>query len=61
MGRKNKNEGFGIILVGMALILFVLFLMIIPVMPFELTVVEQSLMYLFAFMLLMGGVALMLK
>lgn len=61
MGRKNRNEGFGMILIGMALLLFVLFLMIIPVLPFQVTVIEQSLLYLFAFLLLMGGLALVIK
>ena len=61
MSKKNRNEGFGLILIGMALIMFVLFLMMIPVLPFEITVTEQSLMYLFAFMLLMSGLALVIK
>lgn len=59
--RKDRHEGFGLILVGMGLLMFVLFLMIIPVLPFEVTAVEQSLLYLFAFLMLMGGLALMIK
>lgn len=61
MARKSRNEGFGMILIGMALLLFVLFLMIIPALPFEITVIEQSLLYLFAFLLLIGGLTLTLK
>jgi len=61
MGRKNRNEGFGMILIGMALLLFVLFLMLIPALPFQITALEQSLLYLFAFLLLMGGLALVIK
>lgn len=61
MGRKNRNEGFGMILIGMALLLFVLFLLLIPALPFQVTVIEQTLLYLFAFLLLMGGLALVIK
>lgn len=61
MARKSKNEGFGMILIGMALLMFVLFLMIIPALPFEITVIEQALLYLFAFMLMMSGLVFVMR
>lgn len=61
MARRHNNEGFGIALIAMSMILFVLFLMLIPTIPFQISVVEQSLLYLFAFIILIAGLALMLK
>ncbi len=58
---SSGMEGFGMVLIGMGIIFFILFLMIIPSLPFQITQTEQIILYLFAFLMLVGGMVLVIK
>ena len=57
--KHGKNVPIGAVLIGAVFIFLVLVLMMIPVLPFEVTAQEQLILYLVAF-LVMGGMLVML-
>jgi len=57
--KKGKSVPLGSILIGAVFIFFVLVLMMIPALPFEVTVQEQLVLYAVAF-IVMGGMLVML-
>ena len=59
--RSNPNQGMGGIIVVIGMIFFVLFLMLIPTLPFQISETEQALMYMMSFVIVIAGLVLALK
>lgn len=59
--RSNPNQGMGGIVVVIGIIFFVLFLMLIPNLPFQISETEQALMYLMSFVIVIAGLVLTMK
>jgi len=59
--KNNSNQGMGGIIVVVGIIFFVLFLMLIPTLPFQVSNTEQALMYLMSFVIIMAGLVLTIK
>ena len=57
--KRGKSVPMGAVLIGAVFIFLVLILMMIPVLPFEVTAQEQLILYLVAFVA-MGGMMVML-
>ncbi len=51
----------GGIIVVIGMIFFVLFLMLIPTLPFQISETEQALMYMMSFVIVIAGLVLALK
>lgn len=60
MGRgKSGNMPLAVILIGATFLFLVLFIMMIPTLPFQVSTEEQTVIYMIVFVL-MGGLMLLL-
>ena len=57
---QGKGYGMGSIIALLGLFFLVMVVMLIPVLPFQATPVEQGLLYLLCFVIMGVGIALML-
>ncbi len=62
MARRSRNSvGIGSLIILIGMIFFLLFIMLIPTLPFEVTATEQAVMYFTSFLIVIAGIILVVK
>jgi hypothetical protein len=59
--RKKQHDGMGMVVVALGLLFFIMTILLISTLPFEITATEQAVLYLTSVVVILAGIVLMVS